>query len=324
MNSENIFGERVKKLRAELNMTQTKLSEVTGIPQPQISKYEKSQEIPYQNNATLLAKGLRTTVDYLFGKTEDPSPNETEGIEKAKEYLNPDKPVIPVYTKEHFVKLRYKESTPVTYDSPIKNIRLTERIIKEKEEQGKDYDDSLIEAVDTPEKNHILQYIINDYDADYAIVMPDRGMESLIPKGAICFVRDTNIKFKGISTNKNSFSFIAAAAVGIAAAGLTSFLPSTAAPFLKASLAGIVSAIQSENLPKQFNIFLPPIFEHDYMWIRKYDRQNNIITPINLLDYPNDTFLFSDELKKSWGKIGIIRGYKMNLDLRDYRKKESE
>ena len=316
MNTKNVFGKRLKELRAKLKLSQTELSNITGVPQPQISKYEMEQEVPYKQNAGLLARGLNTTADYLFGKTDDPAQKKVSSIDKAGEYLNPEKPVIPVYTKEHFVRFKLSEGAenPVGPQNRMKNLRLTEKLA-----ESEDYKTKL-EEVKPEEERGVQQYIINDYDADYAVVMPDRGMEPVIPKGAICFVREANIAFGALW----KAGMMSGTTLGAALLKSASLSPALMPHFL---LAGMIAApfalkIPFDALPKNPHVFLPPRFSHDHMWIRRYDKANNVITPINLAEYPDEAFKFSTPLKAIWQTLGIIRGYKMNLDLRDYRKKE--
>ena len=56
----------IKKKREELNLTQKELSEIVGIPQSTLSKYEKGKRQVKQNNMIKISKALKTTPQELF------------------------------------------------------------------------------------------------------------------------------------------------------------------------------------------------------------------------------------------------------------------
>ena len=57
------FSCRLKFLMKERLMTQTKLAEMTGIPQPHISRYCRGETIPDFYKLNKIAKALRCSVD---------------------------------------------------------------------------------------------------------------------------------------------------------------------------------------------------------------------------------------------------------------------
>lgn len=61
------FGERLKKLRGELNLTQAELAEKVGVSRATIAGYEtKGKEPPY-DTLVQLADTLKCSTDYLLG-----------------------------------------------------------------------------------------------------------------------------------------------------------------------------------------------------------------------------------------------------------------
>ena len=63
-----MLGERLKTLRNRKNYTQKTLSELTGISQQAIIRYEKTEENNIKiDNLNKLAEALNTTPDYLLG-----------------------------------------------------------------------------------------------------------------------------------------------------------------------------------------------------------------------------------------------------------------
>jgi transcriptional regulator with XRE-family HTH domain len=66
------FGQRLKQLRRDQNLTQQDLARKAGIHYTHISKYEAEKSMPAVDTLRRLAEALRTTTDYLMdGATED-------------------------------------------------------------------------------------------------------------------------------------------------------------------------------------------------------------------------------------------------------------
>lgn len=72
-----LIGERLEELRRRVGLSQSAVAERVGVTQPTISDLERGV---YQNvDAWIvanLAGVLQTTMDYLLGLTNDPSPRE--------------------------------------------------------------------------------------------------------------------------------------------------------------------------------------------------------------------------------------------------------
>ena len=64
------FGEILRELRKEWNMSQMMLSEATGISQSAIAKWELGKTEPTASALITLAKYFNESVDFLLGLEE--------------------------------------------------------------------------------------------------------------------------------------------------------------------------------------------------------------------------------------------------------------
>lgn len=64
------FGERIKELRLQKNMSQMDLAIATGISQSAIAKWELGKTEPTATAIVLLARFFSETTDYLLGITD--------------------------------------------------------------------------------------------------------------------------------------------------------------------------------------------------------------------------------------------------------------
>ena len=64
------FGERIKELRTQRNMSQMDLSVATGISQSAIAKWELDKTEPTASAIVILAKFFDESSDYLLGLTD--------------------------------------------------------------------------------------------------------------------------------------------------------------------------------------------------------------------------------------------------------------
>ena len=63
----NKFAEKLKELRLEKNLTQTKLANDTGLSQAIIANWERNLKTPTLDNLIILAKYFGCSIDYLAG-----------------------------------------------------------------------------------------------------------------------------------------------------------------------------------------------------------------------------------------------------------------
>lgn len=68
-------GDRIRKLREELDWTQEILAERVNLPVLALNRYENNKTAPDVNKMARIAEALGCSVDYLMGLTDDPTPN---------------------------------------------------------------------------------------------------------------------------------------------------------------------------------------------------------------------------------------------------------
>lgn len=73
MNLEKIFGERIRALRSNKNLTQQQLGEAIGLSKQAINDIEKGRRKTTIDKAILIARAFDTTIEYLVGETNDPT-----------------------------------------------------------------------------------------------------------------------------------------------------------------------------------------------------------------------------------------------------------
>ena len=64
------FGEKLKRTRLTLNLSQAELSKLTGISERSLYTYEQNGIIPRTNNIIKLAEALKVSVNYLMDSDE--------------------------------------------------------------------------------------------------------------------------------------------------------------------------------------------------------------------------------------------------------------
>ena len=68
------YYKRIRDLREDHDLTQRQVAEFLKMPQPQYYRYESGyRDIP-TDMLILLADFYNTSVDYILGRTDDPSP----------------------------------------------------------------------------------------------------------------------------------------------------------------------------------------------------------------------------------------------------------
>lgn len=84
MQAHTSVGRRILERRRMLRLSQESLSELTGISQTQISRYEKGENDPTGAALIALADSLETTVDWLLGRDDLPTYLNAEELELVK------------------------------------------------------------------------------------------------------------------------------------------------------------------------------------------------------------------------------------------------
>ena len=68
-----ILNERLKKLRAEKNVTQQKVADVLGVTVGNVQKFEYGTARPKLDNVIKIADFFDVSLDYLVGRTDNPA-----------------------------------------------------------------------------------------------------------------------------------------------------------------------------------------------------------------------------------------------------------
>ena len=71
MGNETI-GSRLKKLRQSVKMPQRKMGELLGVSQSAIDRYERDTASPSAQNFVVYADYFDVSLDYIFGRCDDP------------------------------------------------------------------------------------------------------------------------------------------------------------------------------------------------------------------------------------------------------------
>ena len=74
MEVRDILAERLKRHRRRLGLKQLEFAEQTGIPNQVISRLEHGHQSIYVERLVALANTLNVFMDYLVGRTDDPTP----------------------------------------------------------------------------------------------------------------------------------------------------------------------------------------------------------------------------------------------------------
>lgn len=67
-----IISKRLKQLRENAGLSQSKIGQLVGVPQSSIYRYEQGQSTPSPKTFRWYADYFDVSLDYLFGRTDDP------------------------------------------------------------------------------------------------------------------------------------------------------------------------------------------------------------------------------------------------------------
>lgn len=83
------FGERLKILRQEKEITQSQLGELLGVSARMVSFYEKDKHIPRDSETLIkIAEYFNVSLDYLFGITKVRNYNHLSSMHRLYESLS--------------------------------------------------------------------------------------------------------------------------------------------------------------------------------------------------------------------------------------------
>ncbi|ADU50139.1 helix-turn-helix domain protein [Thermaerobacter marianensis DSM 12885] len=89
------FADRLRKMREARGLTQRELATAIGVSRQAIGLYEAGEREPDLTTIQKLAHVLRTSISYLVGETDDPSPLPRSGVAAHREGTDPGDPLDP-------------------------------------------------------------------------------------------------------------------------------------------------------------------------------------------------------------------------------------
>jgi transcriptional regulator with XRE-family HTH domain len=99
METKNILGYRIKKLRKERNMTQEDLGTVIGRTKFNISNYENGKRQPDNDTLRAFAKFFDVSIDYLLGESNVRHHTETLAFHTTEDLTEEELEQIKLYIK---------------------------------------------------------------------------------------------------------------------------------------------------------------------------------------------------------------------------------
>lgn len=85
------FGERLKDLRKENNLTQEQLANMFFLNKSSVSRYEKDKQMPENDMLQKIADYFEVTIDYLLGRSDIRTPHKDEHLDANLEKFPKDK-----------------------------------------------------------------------------------------------------------------------------------------------------------------------------------------------------------------------------------------
>ena len=67
-----IISKRLKELRESVGLSQNKLAQISGMKQSSINRYENGSATPSPENMVKLADYYDVSLDYIYGRTDNP------------------------------------------------------------------------------------------------------------------------------------------------------------------------------------------------------------------------------------------------------------
>jgi transcriptional regulator with XRE-family HTH domain len=88
MAPKNLFPQRLQALREKRGLKQEELAKRAGLQATAISHFETGTRKPSFDNLRRLADAVEATVDYLMGRTNDPTAVVAEGDQLFRDFQN--------------------------------------------------------------------------------------------------------------------------------------------------------------------------------------------------------------------------------------------
>ena len=84
-----VISKRLKQLREDAGLSQSKIGQLVGVPQSSIYRYEQGKSTPSPKTFRWYADYFDVSLDYLYGRTDDPHGAHYEYKPKF-EIINPE------------------------------------------------------------------------------------------------------------------------------------------------------------------------------------------------------------------------------------------
>lgn len=78
------FGDNLKKIRQDCNLTQEELAKKIDTSRSNIANYENNKNMPSIDVLSKLSEVLDCSIDYLLGKSEERNPEKSDPLGLAK------------------------------------------------------------------------------------------------------------------------------------------------------------------------------------------------------------------------------------------------
>lgn len=127
------LGERIRALRTKRGFTQEEMAEKLGMNRANFSNYERNIAIPPGDTLAQIADILKTSTDYLLGRTDDPAINESRTHQKEDSALPP---LVRAWLRADVSDLTEKEKEELTDDLSEYFEMRKRRLLKERKDQG--------------------------------------------------------------------------------------------------------------------------------------------------------------------------------------------
>jgi transcriptional regulator with XRE-family HTH domain len=98
------FGNNLKKIRQDCNLTQEELAKKIDTSRSNIANYENNKNMPSIDVLSKLSKVLDCSIDYLLGKSNERNPKETDPLGLAKIGFNMKDYTPPTETQKEQIK----------------------------------------------------------------------------------------------------------------------------------------------------------------------------------------------------------------------------
>lgn len=134
------FGERMKQLRIENNLTQEELAKKLSLSKSNISKYESNDVEPNIDTLNKLATLFNVSLDYLLGKSNSRNPIEEEALKEKYPDVHDIEEAMEVLLKQPGLMLKGEvlddEDKIILANAIQMGLRLAEQM-KENKNKGK-------------------------------------------------------------------------------------------------------------------------------------------------------------------------------------------